>query len=93
MRKTLIAAAVLMALHVPAQAESWSAHGILVLKPTGEPLEIKFVKMDDFETYNLCMDAVMAYSHTREFIGKGGTNNQIPTVHWNFDGDCRLKRH
>lgn len=91
MKKALIAAMILMALTAQAQAERWSAAGILTTKIKGVPAKTEFFELDGFDSSDLCWATVKKYSHTNEYIGEGGTNDKVPEVQWNYDGDCFLK--
>lgn len=122
MKKSLIAAAVLMAVSAQANSESlylsqysflklqekvleleetikrqartesWTATGILATKISGQPVHVQAVQWGGFESSDLCWAMVKKYSHTDDFIGEGGTDDQVPTVQWNFDGDCTQTR-
>lgn len=89
MKKAILIAALLVA--TSAQAERWSAAGILTTKINGVPAKTEFFELDNFESAELCWAAVRKYSHTDEYIGKGGTNDKVPEVQWNYDGDCFFK--
>lgn len=89
--KKLMIAAVLMMFVGAAQAERWSAAGILTTKIKGVPAKTEFFELDGFDSYELCWATVKKYSHTNEYIGEGGTNDKVPEVQWNYDGDCFLK--
>ena len=87
MKKMIIAAAVLFAFHTSAQAERWSAAGILVTKIKGHE-KTEFIELDGFDSAELCWAAVNRYSHTDERIG---TDGEVKTALFNYDGDCFLK--
>lgn len=74
------------------RTESWTATGILATKISGQPVHVQAVQWEGFESADLCWAMVKKYSNTEEFIGEGGTDNQVPTVQWNFDGDCAQTR-
>lgn len=89
----LIVTAVFVVFQSPAQAEKWSAVGILTTRVQGEEARAEFVEMDDFETAELCSRVVNRESHSDDFIGKGGTNGKVPQVQWNYDAHCIQKHH
>lgn len=85
---------VLMLMTTPIYAASWSAVGVVVFKIDGVTKEPEVVVVDGFETYDLCMNGfVKVASKTEEYIGKGGTDNKVKRVDYNFDGDCFQKQY
>jgi len=85
---------VLMLMTTPIYAASWSAVGVAVFKIDGVTTEPEVVVVDGFETYDLCMNGfVKVASKTDEYIGKGGTDNKVKRVDYNFDGDCFQKQY
>lgn len=85
---------VLMLMTTPIYAASWSAVGVVVFKIDGVTKEPEVVVVDGFETYDLCMNGfVKVASKTDEYIGKGGTDNKVKRVDYNFDGDCFQKQY
>ena len=94
MKKVLLAVCLSMAaVSQQALAEKWSAVGILTTKVDGREAKARFMEIDDFESAEMCWETVKRYSHTREFIGEGGTNHHVPATQWNYDGDCVKKRN
>ena len=84
--------AIFVACSDPAQAEKWSAVGILTTQVKGEEAHARYVEIDDFETLEMCRQVVGRESHSDDFIGKGGTNGKVPSVQWNYDANCVQKR-
>ena len=85
---------VLMLMTTPIYAASWSAVGVSLFKIDGFTKEPEVVVVDGFETYDLCMNGfVKVASKTDEYIGKGGTDNKVKRVDYNFDGDCFQKQY
>lgn len=74
-------------------AEKWSSVGILTTQIEGQDAVAKYVEIDDFGSEELCWRTVRRESKSDDYIGKGGTNNQLPVVQWNYDADCILKRN
>ena len=74
------------------RTENWTATGILATKIKGQPVHVQAIQWDGFDDAKTCWDMVKKYSHTDDFIGEGGTDDQVPTVQWNFDGDCTQTR-
>ena len=86
----LITAAVfLLALANSVKAGTWTAVGILVTQNDKmDHFKAEFVRIDDFDSYDKCIDTITMLAHSNEFIGKGGTNHKVPRVDWNYDADC-----
>lgn len=75
-------------------AEKWSAIGLLTTKLEGQPAKVEALELDDFDSYESCIAVVKAESMSDNYIAKNnGTNSRLPSVHWNYDADCVLKRN
>ncbi|MBA3756080.1 MAG: hypothetical protein H0X02_07610 [Nitrosomonas sp.] len=73
-------------------AENWSAVGLLTTVVQGQEAKVEFISVDDFGTHDECEIFLKSQSESTDYIGKGGTNQNVPPVQWNFDGLCIKKR-
>jgi hypothetical protein len=72
--------------------ENWSAVGLLTTEVKGKEAKADFISIDDFGSKNECVEFVEEQSKSSDFIGKGGTDQNVPEVQWNFDAICIKKR-
>lgn len=91
MNKTALLAA-LAVISTSAAAEQWSAIGILTTQIKGQEAKVQYVEIDNFESEELCRQVVLRESYSEDYIGIGGTNHKLPSVQWNYDANCVLKR-
>lgn len=73
-------------------AENWSAVGLLTTEVLDQPAKVEFISIDNFGSKGECDGFLEVQSQSTDYIGKGGTNQQVPPVQWNFDGLCIKKR-
>ena len=84
----ITAAAFLFALANSVKAGTWTAVGILVTQNDKmDHFKAEFVRIDDFDSYEKCLATISTLAHSNEFIGKGGTNEKVSRIDWNYDAD------